>query len=50
MDKEEMQVKPEDDLRYPVEQVSNHGTPTQKQVEASVKNLNPDRHSMGSRG
>lgn len=50
MDSKEKQMKPEDDLRYPVEQVSNNGEPTQNQVKAAVKNLNPDQHSMGSRG
>ena len=32
------------------EQVSNTGKPTKKQVKAAVKELNPDVHSLGSRG
>ena len=34
----------------PVEQVSNTGKPTKKQVKAAVKELNPDVNSLGSRG
>ena len=37
-------------LRFPVEQVSNTGKPTKKQVKAAVKELNPDVNSLGSRG
>ena len=36
--------------RFPVEQVSNTGKPTKKQVKAAVKELNPDVNSLGSRG
>ncbi|MCS2311837.1 hypothetical protein NXV03_15060 [Phocaeicola vulgatus] len=36
--------------RFPVEQVSNTGKPTKKQVKATVKELNPDVNSLGSRG
>ena len=34
--------------RFPVEQVSNTGKPTKKQVKAAVKELNPDVNSLGS--
>ena len=37
-------------LVKPVEQVSNTGKPTKKQVKAAVKELNPDVNSLGSRG
>ena len=40
----------ENDRRYPVEQVSNTGEPTKKEVKAAVKELNPDLNSLGSRG
>ena len=56
MDKEEKkQTEQKDKLmnsgrRYPVEQVSNTGKPTRKQVKAAVKELNPDVNSLGSRG
>jgi len=57
MDKEEKKKKTEqkdelmeNDRRYPVEQVSNTGKPTKKQVKAAVKELNPDVNSLGSRG
>ena len=36
--------------RFPVEQVSNTGKPTKKQVKAAVKELNPDVNSLGGRG
>lgn len=36
--------------RFPVEQVSNTGKHTKKQVKAAVKELNPDVNSLGSRG
>ena len=36
--------------RFPVEQVSNTGEPTKKEVKAAVKELNPDLNSLGSRG
>ena len=32
--------------RFPVEQVSNTGKPTKKQVKAAVKELNPDVNSL----
>ena len=47
MGKEE---KKKSDQRFPVEQVSNTGKPTKKQVKAAVKELNPDVNSLGSRG
>ena len=56
MDKEETKkIEQKDELansaqRYPVEQVSNTGKPTKKQVQAAVKELNPDVNSLGSRG
>ena len=57
MDKEEKKKKTEqkdelmeNDRCYPVEQVSNTGKPTKKQVKAAVKELNPDVNSLGSRG
>ena len=57
MDKEEKKKKTEqkdelmeNDRRYPVEQVSNTGEPTMKEVKAAVKELNPDLNSLGSRG
>lgn len=40
----------ENDRCYPVEQVSNTGEPTKKEVKAAVKELNPDLNSLGSRG
>lgn len=56
MDKEEKKKKTEqkdelmeNDRCYPVEQVSNTGEPTKKEVKA-VKELNPDLNSLGSRG
>ena len=49
MDKEEKKKKTEqkdelmeNDRRYPVEQVSNTGEPTKKEVKAAVKELKPD--------
>ncbi len=57
MDKEEKKKKTEqkdelmeNDRRYPVEQVSNTGEPTKKEVKAAVKELNPDLNRLGSRG
>ena len=57
MDKEEKKKKTEqkdelmeNDRRYPVEQESNTGEPTKKEVKAAVKELNPDLNSLGSRG
>ena len=57
MDKEEKKKKTEqkdelmeNDRRYPVEQGSNTGEPTKKEVKAAVKELNPDLNSLGSRG
>ena len=52
-EKEKMEQKDEltnSDQRFPVEQVSNTGKPTKKQVKAAVKELNPDVNSLGSRG
>ena len=51
-EKKKMEQKDEltnSDQRFPVEQVSNTGKPTKKQVKA-VKELNPDVNSLGSRG
>lgn len=57
MDKEEKKKKTEqkdelmeNDRCYPVEQVSNTGEPTKKEVKTAVKELNPDLNSLGSRG
>ena len=57
MDKEEKKKKTEqkdelmeNDRCYPVEQGSNTGEPTKKEVKAAVKELNPDLNSLGSRG
>ena len=36
--------------RFPVEQVSNTGEPTNKEVKAAVKELTPALNSLGSRG
>ena len=50
-EKKKMEQKDENsDQRFPVEQVSNTGKPTKKQVKAAVKELNPDVNSLGSRG
>lgn len=55
MDKEKRKDGTKNELtnsgqRFPVEQVSNTGKPTKKQVKAAVKELNPDVNSLGSRG
>ena len=52
---EKKKIEQKDELtnsgqRFPVEQVSNTGKPTKKQVKAAVKELNPDVNSLGSRG
>ena len=52
-EKKKMEQKDEltnSDQRFPVEQVSNTGEPTKKEVKAAVKELNPDLNSLGSRG
>ena len=53
MDKEEKKKKTEqkdelmeNDRCYPVEQVSNTGEPTKKEVKAAVKELNPSFHGL----
>lgn len=40
----------DNDRRYPVEQVPDIGDPTLQQVNAAVKELNPDPNSLESRG